>query len=788
VPTPAVHAYQFGPFEVNPASGEILKSGKRVKLQDQPFRLLLVLLENAGQVVTREEVQARIWDGNTFVDFDSSLRVAVRKLREALGDDADSPQYIETIPKRGYRLMVPAIHTEAAPALRTEAGSLSAPDIRASRDDGMRERPVGLSAQKWVFSGILAMVAIATATFLFFSHGPRKLSGGDMLVLADFSNSTGDPVFDGTLRQGMAVQLEQSPFLSLISDQRIQQTLRLMNQPAEARLTPEIAREICERTGSAAVLEGSISNLGAQYVLGLRARNCRTGETLDEEQVQAARKEDVLNALDHLGSTFRSRVGESLATVEKYSTPLEEATTSSLEALKAYSTGVKLAFSSGFAAGVPLLKRAVEIDPQFAMAHAHLGLWYSSIGESVLATESTSRGYELRDRVTDREKFFITAMYHRDVTGDLEAAHQTLELWEQTYPRDLYVHGLLSGFSSQGTGRYEQSIDEAKKVLAMDPDFTPGYINLGLSYFYLDRFNDAKSTVDQAFARKLDVPENLMLQFYLAFLNADEAGMTQVATLAKGKPGAEDWMAYSQALVFARCGRLRMAKEMSRKAVELAQQSGQKERAATYEAGEAVWEALFGNASAAKKGALSVLELSKGRDPEYAAGFALAIAGDFPRARAIADDLQKRFPEDTSVKFNYLPALRGLSALHEGVPARSSEVLQTSTPYDFAVPSIAFNTFFGSLYPAWVRGSAYLAEHEGPEAAAEFQKIIDRPGLVAGDPVGALARLQLGRAYAASADINKASAAYQDFLQSWKYADPELPILKQARAEYAKLR
>jgi DNA-binding winged helix-turn-helix (wHTH) protein/tetratricopeptide (TPR) repeat protein len=788
VPTPAANVYQFGAFEVNPASGELLKSGKRVRIQDQPFRLLVILLENAGQVVTREEIQSRIWTENTFVDFDSGLRVAVRKLRDALGDDAENPQYVETIPKRGYRLMVSATHTEAAPALRTHAGSLSALDIRASQDDGMRERAVGLSARKWVFSGILAMVAIATATFLFFSHGPRKLSGGDMLVLADFSNSTGDPVFDGTLRQGMAVQLEQSPFLNLISDQRIQQTLRLMNQPADARLTPEIAREICERTGSAGVLEGSISNLGTQYVLGLRAKNCRTGEMLDEEQTQTAKKEDVLSALDHMASSFRSRVGESLATVEKYSTPLEETTTPSLEALKAYSTGVKLAFSSGFAAGVPLLERAVEIDSQFAMAHAHLGLWYSSIGESVLATASTSKAYALRDRVTDREKFFITAMYHRDVTGDLEAAHQTLELWEQTYPRDLYVHGLLSGFSSQATGRYGESIDEAKKALAIDPDFTPGYINLGFSDFYLDRFNDAKSTVDQAFARKLDVPEILLLRFYLAFLNGDEAGMTQAAAAAKGKPGAEDWMAYSDALVLARSGHLQMARQMSRRAAELAQQSGQKERAATYEAGEAVWEALSGSDSAAKKGALSALALSKGRDTEYAAGFALALAGELPRAKSIASDLEKRFPADTSVKFNYVPALRGLFALHQRAPARSLEVLQTAAPYDFAVPAVAFNTFFGSLYPVWVRGNAYLAQRKGPEAAAEFQKLLDHRGLLAGDPVGPLARLQLGRAYAVSGDVDKARAAYQDFLQTWKNADPELPVLKLATAEYAKLR
>ncbi|HEV2696490.1 MAG TPA: hypothetical protein VGU90_00760, partial [Terriglobales bacterium] len=594
-------------------------------------------------------------------------------------------------------------------------------------------------------------------------------------------------VFDGALRQGMAVQLEQSPFISLVSDQRIQETLRLMNQPADARLTPESAREVCERTGSAAVLEGSISSLGARYVLGLRARNCRTGEVLDEEQTQAARKEDVLSALDQMASNFRSRVGESLATVEKYSTPLEEATTPSLEALKAYSTGVKLAFSSGFAAGVPLLEHAIEIDPKFAMAHAHVGLWYSSIGESALARESAINAYQLKDRVTDREKFFITAVYHRDVTGNLEAAHQILELWAHTYPRDLYVHGLLAGFISQSTGRYQQSIGEAKKALEMDPEFTPAYINLGFSNFYLDRFDEAKDTADQAFARKLDVPENLMLRFYLAFLNNDEAGMSQALELAKDKPGAEDWMLHSQSLIIARSGRLRMAREMSRQAMQLAQRAGQMERAATYESGEAVWEALFGNNSAATAKATAALRLSKARDVEYGAAFALALAGDYSRATPVANDLEKRFPEDTSVRFNYLPALRGLLALGTSSPEKSIEALKPAVTYELAVPSIAFNTFFGAFYPAWVRGQAYMAEHEPIKAVAEFEKIVGHRGLAAGDPIDASARFQMAKAYLLAGDKPRAKASYQDFLSVWKDADPNLFLLKQAKAEYLNL-
>jgi tetratricopeptide (TPR) repeat protein len=378
-------------------------------------------------------------------------------------------------------------------------------------------------------------------------------------------------------------------------------------------------------------------------------------------------------------------------------------------------------------------------------------------------------------------------MYQRDVTGNLEAGHQTLELWVATYPHDSYVHGLLSGFCSQGTGRYEQSIEEAKKALAIDPDFTPAYINLGFSHFYLDHLGEAKSVVAQALGRKMNVPEILLLNFYLAFLDGDEKGMSEAAALAKNVPAAEDWMTYLQALTLARSGGLRMAGETTERAMELARQSGQPERAATYEAGEADWEALTGNSSAAAQDATTALKSSRGRDVEYASAFALAVVGDYARAKSIANDLAKRFAEDTSVKFNYLPALRGLFALQDGSPEHAIELLQPAVAYEFAVPSVDFNTFFGGLNPIWVRGRAYLAEHKGAEAAAEFQKIIDHQGVLGGDPIGALAHLELGKAYAIAGDRTKAKMAFKDFLSLWKDADREIPLLEQAKVDYAKL-
>jgi tetratricopeptide (TPR) repeat protein len=586
----------------------------------------------------------------------------------------------------------------------------------------------------------------------------------------------------------MAVQLEQSPFLSLISAGRIQQTLALMGRPADTRLTPEIASEVCERTSSAAVLDGSISSLGTQYIVGLRAQLCRTGEVLAEEQVQAARKEDVLDALSKIASKFRSRVGESLTTVEKHNTPLETATTSSLEALKAYSTAIQVSFTAGFPEALPHLKRAVEVDPQFAMAYAFMGLTYSNIGESALSMESAKKAYELRERASDREKFFITTLYERNVTGNLEKEQQTLRLWGQTYPRDRDAHGLLAGFALEGTGQYEKAIEEANIALGIDPDFSPGYVNIAYSNFFLDRIAEAEKTIRTAADRQRETPDLWLLQYYVTFVKGDTAGMDRAVARVKGKPGVEDWMLHSQALVEARSGRVQAAITMSRRAVDIAQQAGQKESAASYNAAQAVWQALFGNAVAARQSATAALALSNGRDVVYASAFALAVAGDLPRAQSLAADLQKRFPEDTAVQFNYLPALGALFALNRHDPGKAIELLQAAVPYELAVPPIDFNEFFGGLYPVYVRGQANLAARQGPEAAVQFQKILDHRGIVAADPIGALAHLQLGRAYALTGDKTRAKSAYQDFLTLWNNADPDIPILKEAKAEYEKLK
>jgi tetratricopeptide (TPR) repeat protein len=648
------------------------------------------------------------------------------------------------------------------------------------------ERPWSIKPWKMLVPPAAAALALLAAGYFYF-HGEQKLTDKDTIVLADFVNSTGDPVFDGTLRQGLAVELAQSPFLGLVPDERIQQTLRLMGQPPDARLTPEIAREVCERTASAAVLEGSIASLGSQYVLGFRARVCRTDEVLDQEQAQAPRKEDVLKALSRIASQFRTRAGESLATIEKHSTPLAEATTPSLDALKAYSTGFRVLSSSSSLAALPHFRRAVEIDPQFAMAYVSLGRMYGDLGEAALSSASTLKAYQLRGRTSDREKFWITAAYDTQVTENLEKALQTCEVWAQTYPREAAPHRMLAGIILPVLGRHQEAAEEAEKAIEMDPDSSIAYILLAANYQLLDRLEDAANALDRAARRKLDPPYSLLLRYDFAFLRGDQAEMERIGALARGKPGAEEWIAHHAGFVLAYSGRLQQAKGMARRAADLALQASHRETAALYEAGVALWEAFFGNASDARRTAAAALELSNDRGVEYGAALALALAGDAARAQTLAEDLETRFPEDTSVRFSYLPALRARLALNHGEPGKAIGLVESTLPYELGETRTSIHANFGALYPVYMRGETYLAAHRGAEAAAEFQKILTHRAIVGSDPVGALARLELGRSLVLSGDRARAKAAYQDFLTLWKDADPGLPRFRQARAEYARL-
>ena len=781
----AADLVRFEDFELDLRSYQVRRSGRTLRLERIPMEVLFLLVERRGQLVTREEIIEKLWGKNVFLDTDNAINTAIRKIRQVLKDDPEQPRFIQTVTGRGYRFIGQTSEDVVPPA---QAPAQEQP--ASSSSPAMTEAPTGIGTRwKLIVPAIVAVLALSVGGY-FYLHRTPKLTDKDTIVLADFTNTTGDSVFDGTLRQGLAVQLEQSPFLSLISEERIQQVLRLMGKPADARLTPEIAREICERTASAAVLDGSIASLGSQYVLGLRAEDCRTGDVLAEEQVQAARKEDVLNALSQIASKFRSRVGESLTTVKKYDTPLAEATTPSLEALKAYSAGWQVVSSTGSAAAVPFFNRAIEIDPNFASAYAALGRMYGDIGESVLSAQNTNKAYQLRDRASDQEKFFISLTYELQVTGNLEKAQQICDLWVRAYPRASLPHGLLAGGIYPSIGKREESVEEAKIALGIDPDFSIGYSLLADSYLALERTAEAEKTLQRASERKLDIPDFYVQRYVIAFLKDDKTGMEREAALPREKPGVDDWMSNAEAFVSAYSGHLEEARKMSRRAADLARKAERRDTEALYEADAAMREALFGNALAARQRAGDAVELSKSRDVEYGAAFALALSGDSSRSQGLTEDLSRRFPEDTIVRFTYVPTIRALVALNHSQPSKAIELLQTAISYEGGTPIEGGSEFLlgaGSLYPAYVRGLAYLASHHGAEAAAEFQKILDHRGIVISDPIGALAHLQLGRAYALSGDKTKAKSAYQDFLTLWKDADPDIPIFKQAKAEYAKL-
>jgi DNA-binding winged helix-turn-helix (wHTH) protein/predicted Zn-dependent protease len=770
-------------FELDLRAYQLRQSGRVLKLEPTPMELLLFLVEHKGDLITRDQIVEKIWGQGVFLDTDNSINGAIRKIRQALKDNPEQPRFVQTITGKGYRF----IAAVAEPGAKEEAQERETDSERAAKAG---EAETGTDLRKrWVLLGTATVAALALALggYLYFHPAP-KLTNKDTIVLADFANSTGDPVFDDTLRQGLTVQLEQSPFLSLISDARIQQMLKLMAKPADTRLTPEVSREICERTASAAVLDGSIASLGNQYVLTLRARDCRSGDVLDQEQVQAARKEDVLSALSQIASRFRTRVGESLSTIKSHDTPLAEATTPSLEALKAYSVSWQVSFSSSSAAAVPFFQRALEIDPNFASAYAALGRMYGDIGESALSAKNTNKAYQLRDRASDQEKFFISVNYDLEVTGNLEKAQQTCDLWTQAYPRAWLPHALLSGAIYPELGRYEKSVEEAKTAIGIDPDFSIGYSILAGSYVALEHSGEAEKSLQRASERKLDIPDFRVQRYVIAFLKDDQTGMERETAQSQEKPSVDDWMSNAEGFVAAYSGHLEQARKMSRGAADLARKANRRETEALYETDSAVREALFGNVSTARQRSGDALELSRSRDVEYGAAFALALSEDSSRSQTLTDDLSSRFPEDTIVQFTYLPTLRALLALKHSQPANAVELLQTAIPYEGGIPIKGGSEFLlgaGNLYPAYIRGVAYLAARRGREAAAEFQKILDHRGIVASDPIGALAHLELGRACALSGDKTKAKFAYQDFLTLWKDADPDIPILKQAQAERA---
>jgi serine/threonine protein kinase len=630
----------------------------------------------------------------------------------------------------------------------------------------------------------LLVIGLAVGQWWFFSRRAHALTDKDTIVLADFTNTTGDTVFDGTLRQGLSVQLEQSPFLSILSDQQIQQHLQMMGQKQDAKFTPEIAREVCQRTGSAAVVDGSITQIGTPYLLMVKAVNCSNGESLASTEAQASDKSHVLDALGEAASEIRNKLGESLNTVQKFDTPLDQATTPSLDALKAFSSGHEIMFQKGATAAIPLFKHAIELDPHFALAYAFLGRAYRDLDENAIAAEYTRKAYELRSSASEAEKYFISASYDIIATGNLPNAKQTCELWMRAYPRNPMPRTFLSGPIYPTFGQYENAVDVGRELVRLSPDSPVPYFLLGFNYINLNHLDQANATYAQALERKLDHPYIHGDLYLIAFLQNDGAGMERQVAWSTGKLGPENSMLASRADTSAYSGQLRDAREFSHQAMDSAARADLKDAGATYAARSGLREALFGNLDEARRNAAMAMQRSTDQGVQFSAALALAYAGDDKQARALADDLAKRFSEDTIVQCNFLPTLRAKLALNKGDVSEAIRSLAPAAPYELGRSG---NYFWTALYSVYMRGEAYLSGHQGKEAAAEFQKILDHRGIVLNSPVGALARCQIARAYAMQGDTAKAKSSYQDFLTLWNDADPNIPTFIAAKAEYAKL-
>jgi DNA-binding winged helix-turn-helix (wHTH) protein/tetratricopeptide (TPR) repeat protein len=744
----------FGPFEADLRTQELRKQGMRLRLPGQSFQVLKMLLERPGEPATREELHKALWPSEAFVDFEYGINAAVHRLREALEDSADSPHLIETLPRLGYRF----IGTITTPPAATNAAVKE--NIGGGEQSGI--------SWKVIIPAAIAVVALAAGSYFYFHRTP-KLTEKDSVVLADFTNTTGDTVFDGTLRQGLSAQLEQSPFFNILSDDQIAATLRLMEKPPDTRLTHDMAREVCQRTNATVVIEGSIAALGNQYVMGLSTSNCRTGATLAEEQTTADGKEKVLAALGAATSVLRARLGESQASVDAYDVPLVQATTPSLDALQAYSRGA-LEYTMGrYSSAAPHFQRAVSLDQNFALAYGLLGSSHAFIGEGDSAVEEVTRAYALRDRVSEWEKMNISANYQFFGTGDLEQATQDFQMWTQTYPGDsrswtglAYVYRLL--------GRYDEALAAGRESIRLDPAAAGIYFTPIVAYIRLGRLDEAVATIHEAEARHLDFHSAYLL-YWIDFLRNDETGMAEQA--GHLGPSVESSRA-------AYTGRLARSQDLTQRAIALAMQAHANEGMAALEAESALTEALFGNLAEAKSAAMEASKSHANWHAQWTAGLALVLASEAAQAERLAADLNRRFPRGTFVQFQYLPEIRAARALHQGKPEEAVESLRAATAYELAET-------YNPMMPVYIRGEAYLSAHQGAPAAAEFQKILDHRTLVLDSPIGALAHLQIGRAYVMQGDTAKARAAYKDFLTLWKDADPDIPVLKQAKVEYAKL-
>ena len=701
------------------------------------------------------------------------------------------------------------VAAQQASAQQASAGSGSAAVAPSSSSDARASVATGEvpAAGKKLWKVLVPAIAVvlillAAGAWLHFGRRAQALTEKDTIVLADFTNTTGDAVFDDALKTALNVSLRQSPFLNVLADSEVTKNLKLMTRPSGTKLTPEIARELCQRAGSKAYIAGTIGSLGSEFVLELRAVNCRSGDTLAETQVTAASKEKVLDTLGEAATKLRGELGESLATVQRLDVPLSEATTSSLEALQAYSLARKASSEKGSAAALPYDQRAIQLDPNFATGYRAVGVDYASLGETGRASEYYAKAFQLRDHASEREKLAIAADYYTNVTGELDKAAQTYEEFIGSYPRDYPAPGNLANvYSAQG--KYEKAVEVERQSVRLAPEGASAvpYSNLANLNLALQRFDETRQNIHEAQTGSQDSFILHIALYALAFLGVDSAAMEEQLKWLEGQPDSENFGLALAADTEAYAGRVSKARELTKRAVESAIKADSKENGAIWQAIAAQREAAYGNSAEARQSAAEALKLdatSQGVGVEAALAFALA--GDTARAESLAQDLGKRYPLDTQTQSLWLPAIQAQVALNKKNPAVAINDLQVATP-PLELGQIGFVANISCMYPTYVRGQAYLAGGQGRAAAVEFQKILDHSGIVWNCWTGALARLGVARANALEAQtLTKASqgadadaarvralAAFKDFLALWKDADADVPILKEAKAEYAKL-
>ena len=811
---------RFGSFELNLATEELRKNGIPLKLSPQPFRILALLASSSGQIVTREEIRQQVWGGETYVDFEHGMNQCIKQIRTVLGDNTDNPVYVETLPRKGYRFLAPVsaktiaaqptvVESQsglrsalpatagAAPVAMVDPGKATAllpsevatPAIVASSAPAavavelapaVASLPATTRPRNWLRLTLVTVMVIALIAGIVYWHSQRAsaLTEKDTIVLADFNNTTGDAAFNDTLKQALAIQLEQSPLLTVLSERKVIETMRLMNRPADQRITKEVAAEVCLRNNSKLLLEGSIAAIGDHYLITLKATNCQTGDSIASAVAEAENRNQVVKVLGEVGNQLRKKLGESRPSVEKFNTPLERATTSSLEALVAFTQAQKMLSQ---ASAIPYLKRALEMDPNFARAYASLGAVYHNLGDTKSEIENLNKAYELRDRVSQREQLQFEGYHYMLVTGQMEKAIETYSEWIQTYPEDPKPHATL-GFIYTQLGRYKKAEIEMLEGIRLSGHSDYNLIGV---YVCLNRLDDAQALLEQA-RRRDDSPFLRELTYSLAVLRGVNAAMQEQLAWAMGRPGEEDRLLSAQSDTEAYYGRIAKARQLSAGAVQSAKHAEVQEAAAEWRANEALREAETGNSVGARQRAAEALALNTEPDVEVKAALALARAGDAGRAQKLVDKLNHELPLDTMTQNYWLPTIRAAIELGKFNPSEVIDILKVTTPYELG-STTAGVAAFGSLYPVYIRGQAYLQAGQGQQAAVEFQKMLDHRGIIGNFALGALAHLQLGRAQAMIGDQQAARKSYQDFFALWKDADPDVPFLEQAKAEYAKL-